>query len=118
MKKAIALLLVLAMSAVLFAACGQKADTPAADPAKAILGQWEYEDGDYIYTFNEDGTGSYGVADLPTASMEFTYELKDGGKISILYTGNTEPFETEYVIEGNKLNIKDSFGSDTIYVKK
>ena len=90
MKKAIALLLVLAMSAVLFAACGQKADTPAADPAKAILGQWEYEGGDYIYTFNEDGTGSYGVADLPTASICLPEAMRVGSSSIVRGSNSTD----------------------------
>ena len=65
-----------------------------------------------MYTFNEDGTGKYDAAGV---TMEFTYELKDGNKIAILYKGNTDPFETEYSIDGDKLNIKDSSNNDTIY---
>ena len=49
--------------------------------------------------------------------MEFTYTT-EGDKISILYKGNTAPFETTFTIEGNKLNMKDSFGKDTIYKKQ
>ena len=49
--------------------------------------------------------------------MKCTYKL-DGDKIAITYDGNTEPFETTYEIKGNKLIIKDSFGSDTVYEKK
>ena len=49
--------------------------------------------------------------------MECTYEV-DGDKLSILYNGNSAPFETTYTIEGKKLNIKDSFGSDTIYERQ
>ncbi len=79
-----------------------------------ILGSWEYESGGYTYTFNEDGTGVY---DLGTSTMEFTYEVTDT-QLSILYTGNTSPMVLEYEIDGNKLNVKDSFGKDTIYIKK
>lgn len=104
-----------------------KADTSSAVDSKAdadskaepagnsdILGSWEYESGGYTYTFNEDGTGVY---DLGTSTMEFTYEVTDT-ELSILYTGNTEPLVLEYEIDGNKLNVKDSFGKDTIYIKK
>ena len=85
--------------------------------SKSIVGSWKY-DGigslNFEYTFNEDGTGKYDVAGT---AMEFTYELKDDNKISILYKGTTTPFETEYSIDGDKLNIKDSLGNDTIYKK-
>ena len=95
-----------------------KADSAAstAEPAgnSDILGSWEYESGGYTYTFNEDGTGVY---DLGTSKMEFTYEVTDT-ELSILYTGNTDPMVLEYEIDGNKLDVKDSFGSDTIYIKK
>lgn len=93
-----------------FSACGKKS-------SNSIVGNWEYEGSKYsslkyVYTFNEDGTGKYDAAGV---TMEFTYELKDGNKIAILYKGNTDPFETEYSIDGDKLNIKDSSNNDTIY---
>ena len=81
---------------------------------EGIVGVWKYDGGDYTYTFKEDGTGNYNA--LGTV-MEFTYET-EGNKLSITYTGNTSPFETEYTIDGDTLNIKDSFGSDTIYKRK
>ena len=97
-------------------AVDSKADSADSKPAgnSDILGSWEYESGGYTYTFNEDGTGVY---DLGTSTMEFTYEVTDT-ELSILYTGNTEPLVLEYEIDGNKLNVKDSFGKDTIYIKK
>ena len=49
--------------------------------------------------------------------MKFTY-TDDGSNLSILYDGNTAPFESTYTIDGSKLNIKDSFGSDTNNKKK
>ena len=112
MKKVIALLLVMALSCVLFASCGGSGGESKAsdDPKEAIVGTWEYESGGYTYVFKADGTGEY-------SGMAFTYTI-DGSKLSILYTGNTAPFETEFSIEGDKLNIKDSSGSDTIYVRK
>ena len=79
-----------------------------------IIGQWTSEMGEFIYTFNEDGTGKY---DSAGNIMEFTYTI-ESGKLSITYKGNTVPFETEYTIDGKKLIIKDSYGNDTIYNKK
>ena len=78
-----------------------------------LIGSWA--NGSYVYTFNEDGTCSYGYSSL--GAMDCTYTT-EGDKISILYNGNTAPFETTYKIDGNQLNVIDSFGNDTIYTKK
>ena len=77
-----------------------------------IVGKWAH--GSYVYTFNSDKTCSY---DAAGTLMKCTYET-DGDKLSILYDGNTASFDTTYSIDGNKLNVKDSFGSDTIYTRK
>ena len=92
-------------SLMLLTACGKK----------GIVGKWESEMGGYVYTFNEDGTGNYAYGE---SKMEFTYKTTEDGKLSILYTGNTAAFETTYTIDGNTLNIKDSFDNDTIYKRK
>ena len=95
-------------------ACGNKDDKKDGKSSNPIVGSWKYEGGGYTYTFNEDGTGKY---EFGSSAMEFTYETKDGNKLSILYKGSSVPFETEYEINGDSLNVKDSFGSDTIYKK-
>lgn len=77
-----------------------------------IVGKWAHVS--YVYTFNADKTCSY---DAAGTLMKCTYET-DGDKLSILYDGNTASFDTTYSIDGNKLNVKDSFGSDTIYTRK
>ena len=38
--------------------------------------------------------------------------------ISILYNGNTVPFETTFKIENDTLTIIDSFGKDVVYKRK
>ena len=116
MKKVLGIVLtfmMLAVTLVTFSACGdKKKDEASKNP---IIGSWKYDGGgNYVYTFNEDGTGNY---DFGGNKMEFTYELKDGSKISIIYKGNTSPFETEYKIDGDTLNVIDSLGNDTIYKK-
>ena len=80
-----------------------------------IVGSWKNNDygSDFIYTFNADGTGKY---DAAGTIMEFTYTTS-GKKLSILYTGNTTPFETEYSVKGDTLNVIDSIGNDTLYKK-
>lgn len=79
---------------------------------KTLVGSWKH--GSYVYTFKEDKTGTYNAGGT---EMEFTYK-DDGKKVSILYKGNTSPLELEYKIEGKKLTIKDSFGSDVEYERK
>lgn len=113
MKKILSVLvafIVLAGVLFTFTACGDK----KGGSSNPIVGSWKYQGGNYTYVFNEDGTGKY---EFGGAAMEFTYEIKDGNKISILYTGNTAAFESEYKIDGDTLNIIDSFGNDTIYKK-
>ena len=80
-----------------------------------IVGSWKNSDygSDYIYTFKADGTGKY---DAAGTVMEFTYTTK-GNTLSILYTGNTAPFETKFSVKGNTLNVIDSIGNDTLYKK-
>ena len=103
--KAFMVALVLAVGVFAAAGCG-KADKTS------IVGKWTH--GNFIYTFEKDGKGSY---DSSGTVMPFTYEAKDGN-ISILFDGNTAPFETTYTIEGKNLTIKDSLGNDVTYEKK
>lgn len=77
-----------------------------------IEGKWSH--GSFVYTFNSDKTCSY---DYGSSNMSCTYEI-DGENLSILYKGNTVPFKTTFKIDGNKLIIKDSFGSDVEYIRK
>lgn len=100
------LILAIALISLVLTGCEKKSE--------GIVGQWKYDGADYTYTFNEDGTGNYNAMGT---IMEFTYST-DANKLSITYTGNTSPFETEYTIDGDTINIKDSFGSDTIYKRK
>ncbi len=87
--------------------------TSEGDPA--LVGSWSNHSygSDYVYTFNADGTGKY---DAAGTIMEFTYTVS-GEKIAILYTGNTDPFETKYSINGDTLNVLDSMENDTLYTK-
>lgn len=106
MKKFFALLLTLAVvagSVLMLASCGGEKGEPT------IVGEWKLDF--YVYTFNEDGTGQYDVAGNV---MKFTYET-DGDKLSLLFDGNTDPWETTYTIEGDELNVRDIAGKDTIY---
>lgn len=97
--------ILLVVGVIALTGCGKNNKNP-------LVGKWALDS--YVYTFNADKTCSYDVAGT---IMKCTYKT-DGDKLSILYDGNTAPFETTYSIDGNKLNVKDSFGSDTIYTKK
>ena len=114
MKKFKKLLLVIVVLVGAFALVGCGNTKTNNKVSKSIIGSWEYKDGGYVYTFNKDKTGSYTAG---STVMKFTYE-DDGKKVSILYEGNTIAGEYEYKIVGNKLIIKDSFGSDVEYIKK
>lgn len=78
-----------------------------------IVGKWAYGSGDsFVYTFNKDKTCHYSAN-----NKNCTYTI-DGDKLSILFEGDTDAFETTFKIENNKLTIKDSFGSEVVYNKK
>lgn len=100
---------------LLLAACAGGADKPQDDKVQssALIGTWVYEDR-YEYTFCEDGTGTYIVTGT---ELKFTYTADDT-TLSILYDGNTDPIILDYSFVGDQLNIKDSFGEDTIYSRK
>lgn len=113
MKKivtSLAIIVLLISSVLLLTGCG-KENKEQDEKKTTIVGSWKYEGADYTYTFNEDGTGNYNAYGT---EMKFTYTTNDN-KISILYDGNTSPFETEYSIDGDTLNVLDSFGKDTLY---
>lgn len=104
--KKLVVLVVAVVGVFLIAGCGSKKDP--------IVGKWAYSGDSFIFTFNEDKTGSY---DISGEIKKFTYEIKDG-KLSILYDGDTDPFVTDYKIENNVLTIKDSLDNDVKYTKK
>ena len=82
-----------------------------------LVGSWDFAElSGMVYTFNADGSGSY---DMFGEVMKFTYEA-DGSVLKITYTdeGVDEPMELEYKIDGDTLNVKDSFGNDTLYKRK
>ena len=104
--KALLIVSVLFVSIVGLTGCNkEKADK------NTIVGKWQSKEySSYVYTFNDDGTGDY-------SGTKFTYTTEDD-KISIKYENSTAAFESTYEIKDNELNIKDSFGNDTIYTRK
>lgn len=128
MKKIVKAFLITALllsTIIILAGCGNKtSETKQKENSKTetvntqnvdpIVGAWKSELGSYTYHFNDDGTGDYSYSNT---KMEFTYKT-EGNKISILYNSSTAPFETEYSIDGDTLNVIDSFGKDTLYKKQ
>lgn len=127
MKKAVKLLA--AISALImmftFAGCNRnngnagnesQASTVSEQSLDPLAGQWQSEElSDYIYTFNGDGTGKY---DMAGKVLELNYATEDSKiTLTFLQEGYT-PITLDYELDGDRLNIKDSFGKDTFYVKK
>ena len=83
--------------------------------AKEIVGYWKNDTTlpgyEFIYNFNEDGTGNYNSAGT---DMPFKYEIS-GKNISFFYDGDDISFDTEFEINGNVLNVKDSNNEDVCY---
>ena len=90
------------------------AETTTVADTIPLVGQWEYAAGGFMYTFNEDGTGTYAFGG---SEMKFTYE-DNGDSFSILYDGDTNATELEYEIKDNTLVVTDSFGSPVEYTRK
>lgn len=126
MKKAIKLLAVISAMATLcsFAGCNRNNENSGNESQVSsvseqsldpLAGQWQSEElSDYIYTFNGDGTGKY---DMAGKVLELNYATEDGKiTLTFLQEGYT-PVTLDYELDGDRLNIKDSFGKDTFYVK-
>ena len=130
MKKNIFLILltaaVAAGSLFMFAACNKNEDnsdkksdasisSEDSKPADPLVGKWQAQTlPDYVYTFNADGSGQYDMAGI---ILEMNYKTENG-KITMNYT--TEGYSSvtlDYILEEDRLNIKDSFGKDTFYIR-
>lgn len=130
MKKNIFLILltaaVAAGSLFMFAACNKNEDnsdkksdasisSEDSKPADPLVGKWQAQTlPDYVYTFNADGSGQYNMAGTV---LEMNYSTENG-KITMNYT--TEGYSSvtlDYILEEDRLNIKDSFGKDTFYLR-
>lgn len=105
------LVVVLLLGVFTITACGK-------NQAKELVGTWKndttVEGYEFIYTFNEDGTGKY---DAAGTIMNFTYKT-DGNKISFKYTDeDMETLDTTFSVDGDTLNVKDSNNEDVFYKK-
>lgn len=123
MKKTVKLLAVISALIMLFAFAGchnrtteeSQVSTVSEQLIDPLAGQWQSEElPDYIYTFNSDGTGQY---DMAGKVLELNYTTGDGKiTLTFLAEGYT-PVTLDYELDGDRLNIKDSFGKDTFYMR-
>ena len=112
MKKKVLIGLLTVVMCLTLVGCGK------ANTSNKIVGKWKddttlkgYE---FIYTFNDDGTGEY---DAAGTIMKFKYTI-DGDKISFEYIGeDMATLDTTFSIDGDVLNVKDSNNEDTLYKK-
>lgn len=119
------LLIVLTASVLCSAAACNKNDGEAGENGSAsvvseqsvdpLVDQWQSEElPEYVYTFNADGTGQY---DMAGKILKLNYSTANGKiTISFLEEGYS-PVTLDYELDGDKLNIKDSFGKDTFYLR-
>ena len=121
MKRIIKLLAIVAAIASLCALAGCSNSSGAGESSTAaqsgqLVGQWQSEKkSDYVYTFHADGTGQY---DMAGNVLAMTYTIEDG-KITLNFTQDGyAPVTLSYELEGDRLNIKDSYGKDTFYERK
>ena len=103
------------------AGCSKKADA-------SLTGVWEYADEETgmsaVYDLKDDGTGTYTMNVAGTEVVyELKYEVKDG-HLLVSYVNNEifsedDVFDNEFNLKDSKtLIVKDSFGTETTFVKK
>ena len=81
----------------------------------SLVGTWQYEDrADITYTFKANGTGAYSYNGQDT---RYSYHAENS-VLTITYTDNGIVSKFKYTIDGDKLNIIDSFGKDNFYYRQ
>jgi len=104
--------ILLVFSCFILVGCGKK------EVKNDLVGEWKndttFEGLEFIYTFNEDGTGKY---DAAGSAMNFKYKT-EGDKLILEYTDeDMMNFETTYKVENDVLTIKDSMEEEVSYKK-
>ncbi len=117
MKKIIAVMACVLLSAVLLCSCGSeepKEETTAANDA-AVVGTWTEEFFDSGFIFNADGTGTDTFWDLT-----FTYTAVEGNLMLIYDTELYGASNYTYSVSGNQLTMTriDTEETDTITYTK
>ena len=106
MKKVTLVLVMLLVSMLVLTGCKGKEKIK-----ETIIGSWNSEG--YIYTFNNDNTGSYSYKET---SMPFTYE-DNSDKVVIQFDGSENINTYHYRFENGNLIMKNNFNEDVTYTK-
>jgi hypothetical protein len=116
MRKLMIVLLTMALGMPILAGCQDNNNNPSNGGTKvaAIVGDWEYENGGFDYSFKSDGTGVYTVVGT---AMSFTYEI-DLSKLTLTFDDGTDPKIFSYVLDQETLIITDQSGNDIVYKRK
>ncbi len=86
---------------------------PDSGERSALIGSWAYEeDENFLYTFHENGTGTYAVYG---ESLNFTY-TDNGTSVEIVF--DDAPGVFDYTIDGNTLVLVDSTGTNVRYLRQ
>ena len=105
--RAVAVLMLIALLGAFMAACGEDNSKGYTDPN--LLGTWKQTDevdGNWTWTFNEDGTCKL-VSDTAGFNSEGTYKIENdsNGKIHITLTSWGEERLFTYTATSKKLNL-------------
>ena len=128
MKKALVLVLILALACVFMAACGGSSDSGSSEGENSIVGVWAYSDEENgigaVYDLKDDGTGTY---TMTVGEEEVTYELKyevNEGHLLVTYVNNEiftedDVFDNEFSFQDeNTIIIKDSTGMEMPFIRQ
>lgn len=102
---------------ILFVVFGVLVLTGCGNDKKGIFGKWETENGEYKYTFNEDGTCDYVILDFHT-SCTYIHDIENKSlTINLLSTYNDSIYDTEiinYTLNDDVLDVKISSSLGTV----
>ena len=111
-------LIALALMLMCVCACGKK----GGEQGDALEGTWYFQSPDYgdvTATFDGKGKMTWGYDCGFTYSDEGTYQLQDGGKITLKLDGWSAEQVATYTLDGNTLTIKSELGGmNGTYTKK
>ncbi|MDD6328761.1 MAG: lipocalin family protein [Lachnospiraceae bacterium] len=121
MTKIIALLALSVLMLMCVCACGKK-DGDSGKKGDALEGTWYFQSPDYgdvTATFDGNGKMTWGYDCGFTYSDEGTYQIQDGGKITLKLDGWTDKQVATYTLDGNTLTITSELGGmNGTYTKK
>ncbi|MCL2546891.1 MAG: hypothetical protein FWE06_06820 [Oscillospiraceae bacterium] len=84
------------------AACGLLPGGGSNEQDEALVGQWSWDTQvSWLYTFNADGTGTRGSAELET----FTWHTRGGNRLVLNHGAGLQDTEWNYTIDGDSLNL-------------